>query len=44
METKICTQCNKELPIEEFYWRDKSKGIRRANCKTCHKNKEKMRY
>lgn len=36
METKICTKCNKELPIEEFNWRDKTRGIRRSECKYCH--------
>lgn len=47
METKICSKCNQELPIDNFYWRNKAKGIRRADCKNCHnkyvkeKNQEK---
>ena len=36
METKICTKCNKELPIEDFNWRDRKKGTRRSECKYCH--------
>lgn len=36
METKICTICHKELPIEDFNWRDKKKGTRRSECKHCH--------
>lgn len=36
METKICTKCGRELPLESFNWRDKSKGTRRADCKECH--------
>ena len=35
METKICTKCNRELPIEDFHWRNKEKGTRRAECKYC---------
>lgn len=34
--TKICTKCGKELPIEEFNWRNKVKGTRRSECKYCH--------
>ena len=36
METKICTKCKKELPIEDFNWRSKEKGTRRSECKYCH--------
>lgn len=36
MKTKICTKCGKELPIEDFNWRNKEKGTRRSECKTCH--------
>lgn len=44
METKICTKCGRELPIENFNWRDKSKGTRRADCKECHSGYMKNRY
>lgn len=36
METKICSKCGKELPIDDFNFRDKKKGTRRAECKYCH--------
>ena len=44
METKICSKCGKELPLDQFNWRDKSKGTRRADCKTCHTNFMKQKY
>lgn len=44
METKICTKCGKELPIDQFNWRDKAKGTRRSECKTCHSNYMKNVY
>ena len=44
METKICSQCGKEKPIEDFPFRNKAKGTRRANCKECHSAKVKARY
>lgn len=36
METKICTKCGRELPLDSFHWRDKAKGTRRSECKDCH--------
>ena len=44
METKICTKCSKELPITDFYWRNKAKGVRRSDCKYCHCNWVKEKY
>lgn len=44
METKICTKCGRQLPIEDFYWRNQEKGIRRSDCKQCHNNYVKMMY
>lgn len=44
METKICTQCGRELPIEQFYWRDKKNNLRRSECKDCHNNYVKNKY
>ena len=44
METKICTKCGRELFLDNFHWRDKAKGIRRAECKQCHNNQVKKRY
>lgn len=36
MDVKICTKCKRELPIDDFNWRDKKKGTRRSECKYCH--------
>lgn len=43
-ETKICNKCKRELPITDFYFRDKTKGIRRGTCKYCHCANMKKRY
>lgn len=42
--TKICTKCGKELPIEEFNFRNKAKGTRRSECKNCHSQYMKKQY
>src|ERR1035437_3337108 len=34
-ETPVCTKCGQTKPIDEYAWRDKAKGTRRRNCKTC---------
>ena len=44
METKICTKCGKELSLEQFNWRNKSKGTRRSEGKFCHSGYMKDRY
>ena len=44
METKICTRCKKELPIEDFNWREKNKGTRRSECKYCQTEYMKQAY
>ena len=44
METKICTKCGKELPIDQFNWRDKKAGTRRSECKYCHSSFMKQKY
>ena len=44
MQTKQCTKCKRELPLEQFNWRDKSAGTRRADCKECHSKYVKIQY
>lgn len=44
METKICSRCGLEKPIEDFAFRDKSKGTRRAECKKCISERQKIKY
>ena len=43
-EMKKCSKCGKELPITDFYFRDKAKGIRRSECKYCHCQRVKDDY
>ena len=33
MESKICTKCGEDKPIEEYNW--KGGGRRRSECKAC---------
>ena len=44
METKICSKCGRELPIDQFNWRNKAKGTQRADCKECHSGYMKIKY
>lgn len=44
METKFCSKCKRELPIENFGWRNKAKGTRRADCKECHAAHVREKY
>ena len=44
METKVCTKCKKELPIEDFNWRSKAAGTRRSECKHCQSAYMKAQY
>ncbi len=44
METKICTKCGRELPIDQFNFRNKTLGTRRADCRDCHNGYVKQKY
>ena len=44
METKVCTKCKKELPIDQFNWRSKKDNTRRSECKFCHSAFMKEKY
>lgn len=41
MDTKICKNCNMDLPIGEFYIIDKNRGAYEAICKKCKSEKNK---
>lgn len=50
-ETKVCTKCNKELPIEEFYCTlipatpsRRAYTYVRVPCKKCHKVYQEIKY
>ena len=42
METKICTQCKRELPLTQYYSR--GNGKLRSECKECHSMYVKRKY
>lgn len=41
---KICSKCGKELPLSQFSWRNKSKGIYQSRCKDCQSLLDKEYY
>lgn len=41
---KLCTKCEIPKPLEEFYWRNKSTGLRRSECKECVSKHSKQYY
>lgn len=43
-ELKQCTKCGRELPLENFRWKNKSLGKKHSQCKECQKKQEKQRY
>ena len=41
---KTCYKCKEEKNVEDFYFRNKAKGIRRSLCKECDKARVKKRH
>lgn len=41
MATKVCSQCGRELPIEDFYEHKNAKDGYSTMCKKCHKERAK---
>ena len=44
METKTCLGCNKTLLIDQFSFKNKSKGIRQSRCKICYNSHNRDYY
>lgn len=44
METKICSKCKRELPLDNFRWKVKSQGKKHSQCKECQSKSEKKHY
>jgi hypothetical protein len=42
--TKVCSKCNTRKNTEEFSFRNKNKGSRRAECKACFKPLSQNHY
>ena len=41
---KICSMCGKELPLDNFSWKNKSKGIYQSRCKSCQSKVDRQYY
>lgn len=44
METKICSKCKRELPLDNFRWKIKSENKKHSQCKECQSASDKKRY
>jgi hypothetical protein len=44
MDTKVCTKCGQELPLDLFSWRNKQAGTKRSECKSCQNAYMRMEY
>lgn len=44
METKICSKCKRELPLDSFRWKNKSEGKKHSQCKECQRQQEHEHY
>lgn len=44
MEKVTCSNCHKEISIDELTWKNKSKGIRHPWCRACTREKSKKHY
>ena len=43
-ELKKCTKCQRDLPLDNFRWKNKSEGKKHSQCKECQKVQEKQHY
>lgn len=41
---KKCTLCKAVKPLDDFHWKNKSKGVKNSQCKTCKINYAKTHY
>jgi len=41
---RICTGCDQVFSLDQFNWRDRSKGIRHSRCRECTKKQSKNAY
>ena len=40
----ICTSCKTSMPVDDFNWRNKTKGIRQTCCRVCKAKHQKNWY
>ena len=43
-ETKICSKCGLELPLDMFRWKNKAQGKKHSQCKACQSRQEHQHY
>lgn len=41
---KFCNTCKTSQSIDNFAWKNKTKGLRQSICKSCHSVKMKIHY
>lgn len=41
---KVCSKCKRELSLDCFRWKNKSKGIRHSQCRDCQRESDKQLY
>ena len=44
MDDKACPGCNARLPVTEFNWKFKARGIRQVRCQTCTRAQVRSHY
>lgn len=44
METKVCCKCKRELPVDNFSFKNKEKGTRHSLCLDCEKQYKRDWY
>ena len=44
METKRCTSCKNDLPLDAFNWRNRAKGLKQDVCRECKKIQQRAYY
>lgn len=43
-DTKTCSVCKKEKPVEDFAWRDKESNLKHYNCRDCQVSMNRSHY
>ena len=44
MDTKVCPKCKETKSVDDFSWRNKSRGTRQPWCKPCNRKYQKEHY
>jgi len=41
---KVCTRCGEEVPVDNFPWKNRARGVRRTWCRQCAKAYARQHY